>query len=298
MEVRVIPARKTDENLQPKKLRVAAYCRVSSDLGTQDGSLGSQRDYYEKLIKHNKNWLYRGVYADRGSGLRISERKNLKRLLKQAEKGNIDMIITKSFSRLSRNTVDSLKIIRELRIKGVRIMFETENMIIDTESSEMVATIISAIAQNESRNISENITWGYKRKFERGEPLLNYKRFYGYRYEDGNLVINEEEAEVVRDIFDMYVNGYSLRKIATNLESRGIKTATGRDKWSPKVLRGMLMNEKYIGDVCTQKTYCEDFLTGKRRINNGEKTQYYIKDNHPAIVSEETFKYVYDKLGK
>ncbi|MBQ6456951.1 MAG: recombinase family protein, partial [Mogibacterium sp.] len=210
-----IPAKPKEEKAQ--KLRVAAYCRVSSTDPEQIASLESQVYYYERKIKSNKNWLYRGIYYDVGSGLRKEQRKGLAKVLRQAEKGRIDLILTKSVSRLARNTVDVLEATRMLKDKGVVIIFENENLKLSDQQTELVLAILSAVAQEESRNISENIKWGYQRKFERGEIQTKYKNFMGYTEKNGELVVVPEEAAVVKKIFELYADGYSIRKICSYL---------------------------------------------------------------------------------
>ena len=296
MEVIRIPAKPKIQ--KTGKLRVAAYCRVSSRHKEQVESLESQLIYYERKIKDEKNWLYRGVYYDIGSGLRKEHRKGLAKLLKQVEKGKLDLIITKSVSRLGRNTVDVLEAVRLMKEKGVDMYFENENIRLSEQQMELLLSIRCAVAQEESRNISENIKWGYTRKFERGEIQTKYKNFMGYTEKDGKLVIVLEEAEIVRTIFEMYAAGNSIRKICVYLEENGIKTKTGKTKWAPNVIGKMLHNEKYKGCTLMQKTYSDDLLSGKRKKNNGEVTQYYYEDTHPAIVSKELFERVQNRLDQ
>ncbi len=287
MKVILIPA-KPKKN-ETEKLRVAAYCRVSTRQPEQISSLESQIYYYERKIKSNKNWLYRGVYYDIGSGLRREQRIGLVKLLKQAEKGRIDLILVKSISRLARNTVDLLEATRMLKDKGVDIVFENENLKLSERYTEMLLSIRSAVAQEESRNTSNSIKWGYQRRFERGEIQTKYKNFMGYTEKNGELVIVPEEATIVKKIFELYAEGYSIRKICSYLEENGIKTKTGKTKWAPNVIGKMLHNEKYKGCTLMQKTYSEDLLTGKRKKNNGEVRQYYYEDSHPAIVSKKLY---------
>ena len=287
MKVILIPA-KPKKN-ETEKLRVAAYCRVSTRQPEQISSLESQIYYYERKIKSNKNWLYRGVYYDIGSGLRREQRIGLVKLLKQAEKGRIDLILVKSISRLARNTVDLLEATRMLKDKGVDIVFENENLKLSERYTEMLLSIRSAVAQEESRNISNSIKWGYQRRFERGEIQTKYKNFMGYTEKNGELVVIPEEATIVKKIFELYAEGYSIRKICSYLEDNGIKTKTGKTKWAPNVISKMLHNEKYKGCTLMQKTYSEDLLTGKRKKNNGEVRQYYYEDSHPAIVSKKLY---------
>ena len=292
--VRIIPP-KPKEN---RKLRVAAYCRVSTSGPEQLRSLEIQISAYKKMIKSHPNWLFVGVFYDIESGLRRSGRKSLDKLLRRAEKGKIDYIITKSISRVSRDTLEVLKIIRFLRERGINMHFENEKLDSIEADKEFEITLRGMLAQDESRNISENIQWGIQRKFEKGEIYTKYKNFMGYTCVDGEIVIVPEQAEVVRKIFDLYLHGLSLGQIKAYLESQGIKTATGKDDWNVKTIRGMLKNEKYKGDTMLQKTFTEDFMTGKKRRNDGQRNKYYVKDSHPAIVSAEVFDKVQEEMAK
>ena len=237
------------------------------------------------------------IYYDVRSGLRTEQRKGLAKMLRQAEKGKIDLILTKSISRLARNTVDVLEATRMLKDKGVDMFFENENLKLSDQQTEFVLTVISAVAQEESRNISENIKWGYQRKFERGEIQTKYKNFMGYTEKNGELVVVPDEAAVVKKIFELYADGYSIRKICGYLEDKGIKTKTGKEKWAPNVIGKMLHNEKYKGCTLMQKTYSEDLLSGKRKKNRGEVKQYYYEDTHPAIVSKKLYEKVQFRLN-
>jgi len=292
--VRIIPP-KPKEN---KKLRVAAYCRVSTSGPEQMRSLEIQINTYMKMIRSHPNWIYAGVYYDIESGLRRSGRKSLDKLLKIAAKGKIDYIITKSISRLSRDTLEMLKIIRFLRERGINMHFENEKLDSIEADKEFEITLRGMLAQDESRNTSENIQWGFQRKFEKGDIFTKYKNFMGYDCVDGEIVIVPEQADVVRKIFDLYLEGMSLGQIKSYLESRGIKTVTGKDDWNAKTIRDMLKNEKYKGDTMLQKTFTEDFMTGKKRRNDGQRNKYYVKDSHLAIVSVEVFDKVQEEMAK
>nr|WP_088188068.1 recombinase family protein [Desulfosporosinus sp. FKA] len=292
--VRIIPP-KPKEN---RKLRVAAYCRVSTSGPEQLRSLEIQIKAFTKMIKSHPNWLFAGVFYDIESGLRRSGRKSLDKLLRNAAKGKIDYIITKSISRVSRDTLEVLKIIRFLRGRGINMHFENEKLDSIEADKEFEITLRGMLAQDESRNISENIQWGIQRKFEKGEIYTKYKNFMGYTCVDGEIVIVPEQAEVVRKIFDLYLHGLSLGQIKAYLESQGIKTATGKDDWNVKTIRDMLKNEKYKGDTMLQKTFTEDFMTGKKRRNDGQRNKYYVKDSHPAIVSAGVFDKVQEEMAK
>ncbi len=292
--VRIIPA-KPKEN---KKLKVAAYCRVSTSGPEQLRSLEIQISAYTKMIKSYPNWIFAGVYYDIESGLRRSGRKSLDKLLKKAANGKVDYIIAKSISRVSRDTLEVLKIIRFLRERGINMHFENEKVDSIEADKEFEITLRGMLAQDESRNISENIQWGIQRKFEKGKIYSKYKNFMGYTCVDGEIVIVPEQAEVVRKIFDLYLQGLSLGQIKVYLESQGIKTVTGKEIWDTKTIQRMLTNEKYKGDTMLQKTFTEDFMTGKKRKNDGQRNKYYVKDSHPAIVSAEVFDKVQEETAK
>ncbi len=292
-EIIYIPGKRKKKNL-----KVAAYCRVSTKEESQNGSIESQALYYKQLIKENPDWILAGIYVDHGSGLRRNGRNSLELMVEDACKGKIDYIITKSLSRFSRNTVDALEIIRLLKGRRIAMYFENEKINTLEQTSEMELAIRCALAQEESRNMSENITWGYKRKFENGDFFVNYKRFMGYKCKDGNLEIIPEEAQTVRMIFYSYLMGKTLNQIKEELEKENIKTAMGKDNWSPYVIQKMLKNEKYAGCTLMQKTYCPNYVTGGRKINRGEVDQYYMEDTHPAIISKDVYQKVQEEMKK
>ena len=272
-----------------RKLRVAAYCRVSTKYESQKSSIELQKDYYEGYIKAHPNWLFAGVYADYGSRVRIDKRTEFQKMIQKVVNGEMDCIITKSISRFSGNTVDMLQTIRLLKEKGVTVWFEKENIRSADENIELVSTIHTMLAQEEIRNMSENIQWGFKRRFEQGITLNNYKYFYGYDVINGELVINEQQAAVVRDIYEWYLQGMSLGQIKKRLEEKKIKTASGKDVWSKSVIQEMLCNEKYMGDCMLQKYFTEDYLSGKKAKNIGQRDKYYVHDSHEGIISKEKF---------
>ncbi len=272
-----------------RKLRVAAYCRVSTKYESQKSSIELQKDYYEGYIKAHPNWLFAGVYADYGSRVRIDKRTEFQKMIQKVVNGEMDCIITKSISRFSGNTVDMLQTIRLLKEKGVTVWFEKENIRSTDENIELVITIHTMLAQEEIRNMSENIQWGFKRRFEQGITLNNYKYFYGYDVINGELVINEQQAAVVRDIYEWYLQGMSLGQIKKRLEEKKIKTASGKDVWSKSVIQEMLCNEKYMGDCMLQKYFTEDYLSGKKAKNIGQRDKYYVHDSHEGIISKEKF---------
>lgn len=281
-----------------KKMKVAAYCRVSTELEEQDSSYEAQVEYYTSKISENENWKNAGIYADDGkSGTNTKKRADFNAMIQDALAGKIDMILTKSVSRFARNTVDSLVTIRKLKEKNVAVVFEKEGINTLEGTGEILITILSSLAQEESRNISENIRWGVVRKFEKGKVIVNCTKFMGYtKNEDGDLVIVPEEAEIVKLIFRLYLEGYSTGKIAKHLEEQGIKTATGQDKWHSTVIDKMLRNEKYMGDALLQKTYTVDFMTKKKVKNTGIVPQYYVEDDHEAIIPKELFYRVQEEM--
>lgn len=292
--VRIISA-KPKEN---KKLRVAAYCRVSTFGPEQLRSLEIQINAYKKMIKGYPNGLFAGVFYDIERGLRRSGRKSLDKLLRKAAKGKIDYILTKSISRILRDTLEILKITRFLRERGINMHFENEKLDSIEADKEFEITLRGMLAQDESRNTNENIQWGIQRKFEKGEIYTKYKNFMGYDCVDGGIVIVPEQAEVVRKIFYLYIQGQTLGQIKTYLEAQGIKTVTGKDIWDTKTIQRMLTNEKYKGDTMLQKTFTEDFMTGKKRRNDGQRNKYYVKNSHPAIISAEVFDMVQEEMAK
>ena len=283
-----------------KRLRVAAYCRVSTLQEQQETSYEAQVSYYTEKINCNPEWIFAGIYADDGkSATMIRKRDDFQAMIDDALAGKIDMIITKSISRFARNTVDSLTNIRKLKEKNITVFFEKEGINTLGDGGEMLITILSSQAQEESRNLSENVHWGYVRQFENGVVYVNHNKFLGYtKDQDGNLVIVPKEAELVRRIFRMYLEGLSSMKIAECLTAEGIPTVTGKRVWQATVIHKMLSNEKYMGDALLQKTYTTDFLTKKRVKNNGIVPQYYIEGNHEAIIPRELFYKVQEEKAR
>ena len=280
-----IPVKK--ENMEP--LRVAAYCRVSTKKETQLASLAHQIMAYTEQISDHPGWVFSGIFWDCGrSGLRKKGRNGLKHMLESATEGKFDYIITKSAKRVSRDTVELLQIMRYLKERGIQMYFEFENVNSFDPDAEAAITLSGAMGQEESRNLSENFQWGIQRKFEEG-LFSSYKHFMGYRCVEGELVIVPEQAKVVRLIFELYLRGYTFSQIKKYLEDNGIKTVTGKEVWSANVIQQMLKNEKYKGDMMLQKTFTEDYLNGIRKKNVGQRTRYYVKGSHPAIISSEIF---------
>lgn len=302
-KVSMIPAKPQYDRsikLSEKKLRVAAYCRVSTELEEQESSYEAQVKYYTRKIQETDNWKLAGIYADDGkSATNTKMRDDFNAMIKDALEGKNDMILTKSVSRFARNTVDSLLTIRKLKEKNVAVVFEKEGVNTLDGTGEILITILSSLAQEESRNISENTRWGVVRRFENGKMIVNHNKFMGYtKNENGDLVIVQEEAEIVRLIFRLYLEGYSAKKISQYLEENGIKTATGQDKWYDSVIFKMLRNEKYMGDALLQKTYTVDFMTKKKVINKGIVPQYYVEDDHEPIIPKELFYRVQEELAR
>ncbi len=285
---------------QFRKRRVAAYARVSTDEDEQLSSYEAQVDFYTRHIKSNPDWEFVEVYADEGiSGTNTKKRDDFNRMVADALGGKIDLILTKSISRFARNTVDSLTTVRKLKEKGVEVYFEKENIYTLDSKGELLITIMSSLAQEESRSISENVTWGKRRSMEDGKVSLPYKRFLGYeKGEDGSPRIVEDEAEIIRQIYALFLNGQTIRSITEYLTKLGIPTPSGKTKWSVSTIMSILRNEKYKGDALLQKSYTVDFLSKTTKKNNGELPQFYIENSHPAIILPETFDLVQSELQK
>ncbi len=274
-----------------RKRRVAAYARVSTDQEEQLTSYEAQVDYYTNYIKNREDWEFAGIYTDEGiTGTNTKKREGFKRMVADALDGKIDLIITKSVSRFARNTVDSLTTIRQLKEKNIECYFEKENIWTFDGKGELLITIMSSLAQEEARSISENCTWGQRKRFADGKVTVPFHRFLGYdRGEDGNLVVNPEQAKLVQRIYGMFLTGMSPARIAKTLTEDGITSPGGKDRWNPSCVKSILTNEKYKGDALLQKSYTVDFLTKKHKKNEGEIPQYYVRENHEAIIPPETF---------
>ena len=269
--------------------RVAAYARVSTDSSEQLNSLEAQKDYYEKKIKEDPSWVFAGIYVDEGiTGTSYHHRAEFQRMIEDCKQGKVDMVITKSVSRFARNTVDALKVIRELKDIGVGVLFERENIWTLDSKGEFLITLLTSLAQEEARSISENTAWGLRKRFADGKYAVGYKTFLGY---NAGFEINEEQAVFVRLIFRMYIQGYSAYKISQFLQRWEIKSPTGKDTWHPSSVLSILRNEKYKGDALLQKYFTIDFLTKKKKKNEGELPQYYVHEGHEPIVDEVVFDY-------
>ncbi|KAF6616196.1 recombinase family protein [Paenibacillus polymyxa] len=280
------------QSIQKKK--VAAYCRVSTDSEEQKESYTNQVNHYTQYIQNNLEWEMADIYADEGiTGTSTKNRTHFNRMIQDARNGKLDLILVKSISRFARNTLDLLKYVRELKSLGVAVFFERENINTLDTTGEVLLTILSSLAQDESRNISENSRWGILRGFQNGKVFCNTTRFLGYdKDEHGELVINEPEAEIVRRIYEEYLDGKSYQAIARGLMRDHIRTVTGGDTWWDSSITLILTNEKYYGALLQQKTVTVDFLTHKRIKNRGQEQQYLIENNHEPIVSKEIFETV------
>ena len=299
--VEVIPAtwNPTDESAgEIRKLRVAAYCRVSTELEQQQSSYDIQIEYYTRHIMQNPNWIFAGVFADDGrSATNTFRRDDFNQLMDQCLKGKVDMIITKSISRFARNTVDCISWVRKLKEKNVAVYFEKENLNTLDDSTEMILTILSSQAQEESRAISTNVKWGYARKFEKGESTR--QRSYGFRKAPtGEMCIVEEEAAVIRNMARWFLDGDSLERIKHRLEEAGIETTTGKKTWSTGTIYNILTNEKIMGDVLLQKTFTADYLTKRRVKNSGQQKQYYVKNHHEAIIPKTVYYKIQEEIAR
>jgi DNA invertase Pin-like site-specific DNA recombinase len=283
-----------------KKLRVAAYCRVSTETEEQNSSYEVQVAHYTEFIKKNAEWEFAGIFADDGiSGTNTKKREEFNRMIDECMEGNIDLVITKSISRFARNTLDCLKYIRQLKDKNISVFFEKENINTMDAKGEVLLTIMASLAQQESQSLSQNVKLGLQYRYQQGKVQVNHNRFMGYtKDEEGNLIIVHEEAEIIKRIYREYLEGKSLAGIGRDLEKDGILTAAGKPKWRPETIKKILMNEKYIGDALLQKTFTVDFLTKKRVKNEGHVPQYYVENSHEAIIPKELFLQAQEELHR
>ncbi len=300
--VTYIPAKKqigsTAKPQEIKKLRVAAYARVSTDREEQLTSYEAQISYYTEYIAKKPEWECAGIFADEGiSATSTKNRTQFNLMIEACMDGKIDMIITKSISRFARNTVDCLNYIRMLKSKNIPVFFEKENINTMDSRGEVMLTIMASLAQQESESLSRNTQMGVQYRFQQGKVIVNTESFLGYdKDEEGNLIINPEQAEVVMRIFREYLEGASYKKIAAGLERDGILTGRGNARWHDGAVRKILMNEKYMGDALLQKTVTVDFLKKLRVINTGIAPQYYVEDDHEAIIPKEIFMKVQEEM--
>ena len=283
-----------------KKLRVAAYCRVSTETEEQNSSYEVQVAHYTEFIKKNAEWEFAGIFADDGiSGTNTKKREEFNRMIDECMEGNIDLVITKSISRFARNTLDCLKYIRQLKDKNISVFFEKENINTMDTKGEVLLTIMASLAQQESQSLSQNVKLGLQYRYQQGKVQVNHNRFMGYtKDEEGNLIIVPEEAHIIKRIYREYLEGKSLAGIGRDLEKDGILTAAGKPKWRPETIKKILMNEKYIGDALLQKTFTVDFLTKKRVKNEGHVPQYYVENSHEAIIPKELFLQAQEELHR
>ena len=301
--VMIIPAKRQVGNTSRRqedkpKLRVAAYCRVSTDSDEQASSYETQVEHYTEYIKKNPEWEFAGIYADDGiSGTNTKKREEFNRMIEACKAGEIDMIITKSISRFARNTLDCLKYIRMLKDKNIPVFFEKESINTMDAKGEVLLTIMASLAQQESQSLSQNVKMGLQFRYQNGQVQVNHNHFLGYTKDrEGNLVIDPEQAEVVKRIYREYLEGSSMDKIAKGLEKDGILTGAGKKKWWTSTINKILRNEKYIGDALLQKIYTTDFLNKTRVKNNGIVPQYYVENNHEAIIPKDIFLRVQEEL--
>ncbi len=279
--------------------RVATFARVSTSSEEQLTSYEAQVDYYTRFIQSKPEWEFVRVYTDEGiSAVNTKKREGFNQMVRDALDGKIDLIVTKSVSRFARNTVDSLVTVRKLKEKGVEVYFEKENIYTLDSKGELLITIMSSLAQEESRSISENVTWGQRKRFADGKVSLPYSHFLGYRKGDNGLPeIVPEEAETVRWIYSLFLSGKTTGSIAGLLTREGIPTPAGKKKWAASTVESILKNEKYKGDALLQKAFTVDFLTKKQKKNEGEVPQYYVENSHPAIIDPAEWKLVQRELS-
>ena len=302
--VTVIPARKRvgsrKEELHIQKTRVAAYCRVSTDSEEQETSYDAQVSHYTAYIQSKKEWEFVKVYADDGiSGTNTMKREAFNQMIEDCEAGKIDLILTKSISRFSRNTVDCLKYTRQLKALNIAVFFEKENINTLDAKGEVLMTIMAALAQQESESLSANVRLGIQYRNQQGKVQVNHNWFLGYtKDEDGNLIIDEAQAEIVRRIYREYLEGQSLLQIKRSLEADGIKNGAGHLKWHESNIKQILTNEKYIGDALLQKTYTVSILEKKRAENNGQMPKYYVEGSHEAIIDKDVFLKVQAEMSR
>lgn len=303
-EVEVIKARNVSSKQTRGKFlerqRVAAYCRVSTDSEDQLNSYKSQKAYYTDLIKKNKEWVFVDIYADEAiTGTQVTKREEFQRMINDCMNGDIDMVITKSISRFARNTLDTLKYVRMLKEKNIAVYFEDEKINTLTMDGELLLVVLSSVAQQEVENISANVKKGLKMKMKRGE-LVGFQGCLGYDYnkEDKSITVNEKEAQIVRYIFNRYIEGAGGSVIGQELENLGYVTKYGSSTWAPSTILGIIKNEKYKGDLLLGKTFTVDPISKRRLDNMGEEDQFYIREHHEPIISEEIFEKAQEILNR
>ena len=304
-KVTVIPSTKNPLTQMPIGTnaikQVAAYARVSTNTDEQYTSYEAQVNYYKKFIQERPDWEYVNVYADEGiSGTNTKRRVGFNKMIADALNGKINLIITKSISRFARNTLDTISFVRKLKDNGVEVFFEKENLWTLDPKSELILTIMASIAQEESRSISQNVTWGKRASFQAGKVSFAYKSFLGYKKEDDKIVIDEDQAVIVRLIYRMFlVEGKTATGIANYLKTQHIKTPTGKStNWTKNTVNSILTNEKYKGDALLQKTFTDNYLEHTVVKNTGQIPQYYVENNHPAIIDREIWEQVQIELER
>ena len=295
------PVRETVQSQAEKKqLRVAAYCRVSTDDEEQLTSYEAQVSYYTDKITSNPDWVMADVFADEGkTGTSVKSRKDFQRMIRQCRRGKIDLILTKSLSRFARNTLDTVKYTRELRQLGIPVIFEKENLNSISWESEFLLTLYGAFAQSESESISKNVSWGKRQAMKEGKVTIQYKHLLGYiRGADGKPEIVPDQAEIIRFIFKRYLAGDTLRAIKAQLEAEQVPYITGEVAWNLSTLQSILQNEKYCGDVIMQKTFRKDCISKETVVNTGQLPKYWTQNHHEAIVSREIFDAVQEETAR
>lgn len=304
-KVRVIPSTINPLTQTPlgetQKRKVAAYARVSTDSDEQYTSYEMQVKYYRKFILEHDGWDYVDVYADEGiTGTNTKKRDSFNQMIKDAMDGKIDLIITKSISRFARNTLDTISITRKLKASGVEVFFEKEGLWTFDSKSELILTIMASIAQEESRSISANVTMGKRWGMQEGKVSFAYKNFLGYKKENGKIVIDEEQAIIIRRIYSMFLKeGKTCSGIAVQLKKEGILTPSGSSSnWQKNTVLSILTNEKYKGDALLQKTFTANFLEHNTKKNNGQLPQYYVENSHPAIIDKYEWEQVQTELAR
>ena len=285
-------------DLQERNLKVAAYCRVSTLKDEQEHSFEVQKQYYTEKIAGNPAWKMAGIYADEGiTGTSMKKRDDFKRMLRACREGRVDLILVKSVSRFGRNTVDVMKTVRSLQERGIGVIFEKEGLDTRNMNSELMLAFHSAFSQSESESIRENVSWGFRKSFEKGQVIVSRTMFGFRRLENGEIAINEEQAEAIRLIFDLFLGGMSAGRIKKELEARGVKTALGNETWNAHNILRILQNEKYKGDALLQKTY-RPTLFSKRVENDGVLPKYYVTGCLPQIVSSDIFDRAQAEMSK
>ena len=286
-----IPAKPEAVRASKRQLRVAAYCRVSTDDEEQLTSYEAQKNYYTDKIMTNKEWTMAGIFADEGiTGTSARKRPEFLRMIRQCKQGKIDIVLTKSISRFARNTVDCLNYVRALKELGIAVIFEKENMNTLEVDSEILITMLGAFAQSESESISANVRWGIRQAMKEGKATIQYKYLYGYRKgDDGKPEIIPNQAEVVRKIYDLFLSGTPVRGIQEYLNANSVPNINGEPKWARSAIDSILTNEKYCGDVLLQKTYIDDCINKKVKKNTGQLPMYLVQNHHEGIISRETF---------